>query len=160
VNTLGGLSVGSTSRLAVVGFDRDATSLERSRHIVIGRDALRFVAAVPVHSAAPISAASAGHDARRRPAPQHKAIALFLQLLIKRAQRAGQPPACRAPERAGAFVVEDIEAKQRSAGARSLRQRRMIGDAQVVAKPDNDGSALIRAKMPLRVCLHTPRYRC
>jgi hypothetical protein len=73
-------------QIGVMGFDRDTAFPERRRHAVIRRNALRLVAAVPMHSARADLDGERRHHVRRRPAAQHKATTSLLQLLIKRAQ--------------------------------------------------------------------------
>ncbi len=82
-----------------------------------------------------------GDDFGCRSPPQHQRGTPGLQVGLQRPQRLRQPPARRATEwpHALAHFVEDIEAAHRSAGLRRRVQGRVIGQAQIVAKPDDDG---------------------
>src|SRR5437763_190947 len=57
------------------------------------------------------------------------------------AQRLREPPARRAakPTQPLALLVEDVKADHRSPRSRRGMQSRMIGEAQIVSKPDNAG---------------------
>ncbi len=63
------------------------------------------------------------------------------QIVFERRQGAVEPPAARPARRAqtGAFLVKHIKAEQRQAARRRRRQSGMVGDAEVVAEPDEGG---------------------
>ena len=60
------------------------------------------------------------------------------QAALQARQRVMQPPARRAaePPGAGRLVVEDVDRNHLAAGGHGLAQRRIVGEAQVVAEPD------------------------
>src|SRR5262245_65594383 len=123
----------------MMGLDPASVSSKRSRHRFIGSDAGSIVAAVPIHGACTRLGSDRRHDARSRAAPQDEAIAHSLQVLIERTQRAGEPPARRTTKRARAFLVQDVETKQRITRAGSRRQRWVVSETQIVTEPDDDG---------------------
>ena len=107
---------------------------------IVGGAPERLDVARTIDSGGADLACDSDDDFGGRAATQHERRTQPPQFNGKRGQTAVQPPAAGAahPPRPGRDVVEHIERRHRPAGVGRRRERRLVVDTQVLAKPDDD----------------------
>jgi hypothetical protein len=98
---------------------------------------MRLVSAGAMHRSQPMRARQPGDDLHRIAPAQGESAAPRGDSLRQRGQRMMQPPAAG---RARLFI-ENIEQQQRLAAGRRRVQGGVVGEAQIVAEPDEPGHA-------------------
>ncbi len=134
---------GLAEQIRAEALGHQATAGEAGLDGLIDSDAARIVAAVPQHGVRARLGDELVDDLIGRAATQDEALAQSLKALGERTQALGEPPAGRAAERAlpVSRFLQHIEADDRRAARRRPGQGRIVGEAEVVAEPD-DGRRL------------------
>ena len=121
---------------------RDDTDLAQRRgNLICHGPVWRLRDLVPVDRLGTDLARERGDDRRRRPLAQHQRCPPLTQARLQGAQRLRQPPSRRAAERPNArrLVVEHVNERNRRVRFGGCVQRGMVGNAEVVAVPDDGG---------------------
>ncbi len=131
----------------------DATSTPSARSSsLMAASTMRSGPPVPEHRPRADLAGEGGDHLGRGAAAQHEHRSLLTQPLAEFGERVVQPPARGAAERtdAGGDLVEHEDRDHRLAPVGGGAQRRVVGQAQVVAEPDERGGGhgIHRAGMP------------
>ena len=134
---------GGHQEIAGKALRRDADLLECSGRL-IGDGLMRSLRhLIPEHRFGTGFAGQFGDDPGRRSFAQHQRSADRVQAFLQGAERLRQPPARRAAKgarvRRTAHLVQHLEANRRRGGLRGGVQGVMIGEAQIIAKPDDAG---------------------
>jgi hypothetical protein len=94
---------------------------------------------IPVDSAGAAVARHFGDHFGRWPSSQRQRSAARCDLGTERPQRLRQPPACRSARHPSGGIIQHIEADHRRAGFGGGAEGGMVGQAEVIAEPDDDG---------------------
>jgi hypothetical protein len=121
-------------QVAVEAFDGNAGIGQRFQHGLIAGNRVRSGAAIPHDPIGAGRLGHRGHDRGRIAAPEHQAA----EALGERREAMMQPPAAGRAGRAAAVFVEDVQRHDPPA-FRRRGERRIVADAQVLAKPDDGG---------------------
>ncbi len=118
----------------------DACVDQRGLQCAVARRVLRFVAAVPVDFGAAVARAELGEDLRGFAAADDEFRAEPGEAALKLRETVMQPPAAGRARRPVLRVrFEDVQRQDAAAALDRVRQRRVVGDAQIVAEPEDDG---------------------
>ena len=130
------------------GLDRHVPFTEEPLHLLIDREFGRDVPPIPERRRSSDLAREFGDDRPGGPRENAQRAADLFQVRREAAQRMGQPPFRCAARRSNtrALLVKNEGHEHRPARPGRGEERRIVGEPQVVPKPDEYGTLVVRMK--------------